>query len=105
MKEGGLVEITEGGVRSGRKFSEAVTQSGLFSELFIAAVATGGEKSGNLADLLDRVNTYYSRKTDQFTARFVSVIEPIFIMFIGLVVGFIVVSIMEPLFSINTLVK
>ncbi len=77
----------------------------MFSELFIAAVATGGEKSGNLADLLDRVNTYYSRKTDQFTARFVSVIEPIFIMFIGLVVGFIVVSIMEPLFSINTLVK
>ncbi|PLX68513.1 MAG: hypothetical protein C0603_05000 [Denitrovibrio sp.] len=102
VKEG-LTEITDG-VRAGRKFSEVVSQSGLFSELFIAAVTTG-EKSGNLADLLDRVTTYYSRKTDQFTARFVSVIEPIFIMFIGLVVGFIVVSIMEPLFSINTLIK
>jgi len=98
-----LLEITEG-VRAGRKFSEMVTQTGLFSELFIAAVTTG-EKSGNLADLLDRVNTYYNRKTDQFTARFVSVIEPIFIMFIGIVVGFIVISIMEPLFSINNLVK
>lgn len=91
-------------VRAGRKFSEAVQETGLFSELFTAAVATG-EKSGNMADLLDRVNTYYSRKTDQFTARFVSVIEPVFIMFIGLVVGFIVISIMEPLFNINTLVK
>lgn len=96
-------EIAEG-VKGGRKFSECVTETGLFSELFIAAVATG-EKSGNLPDLLDRVNTYYTRKTDQFTARFVSVIEPVFIMFIGLVVGFIVVSIMEPLFNINTLVK
>jgi len=35
----------------------------------------------------------------------VSVIEPVFIMFIGIVVGFIVISIMEPLFSINSLVK
>ena len=96
-------EIAEG-VKGGRKFSDAVTETGIFSELFIAAVATG-EKSGNLPDLLDRVNTYYTRKTEQSTARFVSVIEPLFIMFIGLVVGFIVVSIMEPLFNINTLVK
>jgi type II secretory pathway component PulF len=92
------------GVKGGRKFSECVTETGLFTELFVAAVATG-EKSGNLPDLLDRVNVYYTRKTEQFTARFVSVIEPLFIMFIGLVVGFIVISIMDPLFSINTLVK
>lgn len=98
-----VAEIAEG-VKGGRKFSDAVTDTGLFSELFIAAVATG-EKSGSLPDLLDRVNVYYTRKTEQFTARFVSVIEPVFIMFIGLVVGFIVVSIMEPLFNINTLVK
>jgi len=98
-----VTEIAEA-VRAGRKFSESVSEAGIFSELFIAAVATG-EKSGNMADLLDRVNTYYNRKTDQFTSRFVSIIEPVFIMFIGLVVGFIVVSIMEPLFSINTLVR
>jgi len=98
-----VLEISES-VKSGRKFSDAVTSTGLFSELFVAAVATG-EKSGNLPDLLDRVNTYYTRKSEQFTSRFVSVIEPLFIMFIGLVVGFIVVSIMEPLFNINTLVK
>jgi len=102
VREG--VEGVAEGVKAGRKFSETVTETGLFSELFIAAVATG-EKSGNLPDLLDRVNTYYDRKTEQFTSRFVSVIEPLFIMFIGLVVGFIVISIMDPLFSINTLVK
>ncbi|XOB66450.1 type II secretion system F family protein [Deferribacteres bacterium DY0037] len=91
-------------VKGGRKFSESVMETQLFDELFVAAVATG-EKSGTLPDLLDRVNTYYSRKTEQFTSRFVSIIEPVFIMFIGLVVGFIVISIMDPLFSINTLVK
>jgi type II secretory pathway component PulF len=98
-----VMDISER-VKAGDKFSDAVTDAGLFSELFVAAVATG-EKSGNMADLLERVNVYYNRKTEQFTSRFVSVIEPVFIMFIGLVVGFIVISIMEPLFSINSLVK
>lgn len=98
-----LMDVAES-VAAGRKFSESISQTGLFTELFVAAAATG-EKSGNLPDLMDRVNVYYSRKTEQFTARFVSVIEPVFIMFIGLVVGFIVVSIMEPLFSIDSLVK
>lgn len=98
-----IMDISES-VSAGRKFSESIEKSGLFNELFTAACATG-EKSGNLPELLERVNVYYARKTEQFTARFVSVIEPVFIMFIGIVVGFIVISIMEPLFSINTLVK
>jgi len=98
-----IMDIAES-VAAGKKFSESVSQSGLFTELFVAAAATG-EKSGNLPDLLERVNVYYSRKTEQFTARFVSVVEPVFIMFIGLIVGFIVISIMEPLFSVNSLVK
>lgn len=99
----GIIDIAEN-VSAGKKFSESIERSGLFTELFTAACATG-EKSGNLPELLERVNFYYARKTEQFTARFVSVIEPLFIMFIGIVVGFIVISIMEPLFSINTLVK
>ena len=99
----GVYDIADS-VSSGKKFSESISQSGLFDELFTAAAATG-EKSGSLPELLERVNVYYSRKTEQFTSRFVSVIEPVFIMFIGIVVGFIVISIMEPLFSINSLVK
>lgn len=98
-----VMDIAES-VAAGKKFSDSVSQSGLFTELFVAAAATG-EKSGNLPDLLERVNVYYSRKTEQFTTKFVSVIEPVFIMFIGLIVGFIVISIMEPLFSVNSLVK
>ncbi|MGE4318674.1 MAG: type II secretion system F family protein [Deferribacterales bacterium] len=99
----GIRDIADS-VASGKKFSDSVNESGLFSELFSAAAATG-EKSGSLYELMEHVNIYYSRKTEQFTARFVSVVEPVFIMFIGIVVGFIVISIMEPLFSINSLVK
>ena len=90
-------------VQAGTKFSVSVKNAGIFPELFPAAVSTG-ESSGNMPDLLERVNEFYSKNVDKFIASFISALEPLFIVFIGLLVGFIVVSIMEPLFSMNTLV-
>lgn len=91
-------------VRSGEKFSDAVKRTGGFTELFEAAAATG-EQSGNVAELLERVSEFFGKKSEELTTRFVSIIEPLFIMFIGIIIGFIVISIMDPLFSLNTLVK
>lgn len=90
-------------VQSGSKFSVSVRNAGIFPELFPAAVSTG-ESSGNMPELLERVNEFYSKNVDKFIASFISALEPLFIVFIGLLVGFIVVSIMEPLFSMNSLV-
>ncbi len=91
-------------VQSGMKLSVAVRNAGIFPELFPAAVSTG-ESSGNMPELLERVNEFYSKQVDKFLTAFVSVIEPLFIVFIGLLVGFIVVAIMEPLFAVNDLVQ
>ncbi|MDE7169815.1 MAG: type II secretion system F family protein, partial [Mucispirillum sp.] len=91
-------------VQSGTRFSTAVKNAGIFPELFPAAVSTG-ESSGNMPELLERVNEFYSKNVDKFLSSFISAIEPVFIVFIGVLVGFIVVSIMEPLFSMNSLVK
>lgn len=98
-----VVEIREA-VQAGTKFSVAVKKSGVFPELFPAAVSTG-ESSGNMPDLLERVNEFYSKQVDKFLSFFVSIIEPLFIVFIGVLVGFIIISIMEPLFQMNTMMK
>ena len=91
-------------VQSGTKFSVAVRNAGIFPELFPAAVSTG-ESSGNMPELLERVNEFYSKNVDKFLTSFISAIEPIFIVIIGVLVGFIVISIMQPLFSMNSLVQ
>lgn len=98
-----VVEIREA-VQAGTKFSTAVKKSGVFPELFPAAVSTG-ESSGNMPDLLERVNEFYSKQVDKFLSFFVSIVEPLFIVFIGIMVGFIIISIMEPLFQMNTMMK
>ncbi len=99
-----IVSQVRESVQAGTKFSVAVRNAGIFPELFPAAVSTG-ESSGNMPELLERVNEFYSKNVDKFLTSFISAIEPIFIVIIGVLVGFIVVSIMQPLFSMNSLVQ
>ena len=99
-----IVSQVRESVQAGTKFSVAVRNAGIFPELFPAAVSTG-ESSGNMPELLERVNEFYSKNVDKFLTSFISAIEPVFIVIIGVLVGFIVVSIMQPLFSMNSLVQ
>ena len=99
-----IVSQVKEAVQAGTKFSVAVRNAGIFPELFPAAVSTA-ESSGNMPELLERVNEFYSKNVDKFLTSFISAIEPIFIVIIGVLVGFIVVSIMQPLFSMNSLVQ
>lgn len=90
-------------VKNGMKFSAAIDRAGIFPELFQAAAVTG-EKSGNLAGIMERVSEFYSKSIDKFSGTFISLVEPVFIVFIGLVVLFIVISIMGPLFELSSFV-
>jgi type II secretory pathway component PulF len=98
-----LIDVMDD-VRSGIKMSKSMEQKKVFPELFIAAVVTG-ESTGNLFGILERVSEFYSKRVEKLSTTFVSIIEPLFIVFIGLIVGFIVISIMGPLFELNTLVR
>jgi type II secretory pathway component PulF len=98
-----LLDVMED-VRGGIKMSKSMESKKVFPELFIAAVVTG-ESTGNLFGILERISEFYSKKVEKLSSAFVSIIEPLFIVFIGLIVGFIVISIMGPLFELNTLVK
>lgn len=98
-----LDEVVED-IKSGKSFSGSAESKKIFPEIFVAAVKTG-EKSGELSSILDRIGEFYSKRVDKYTSTFISLIEPLFIVFIGIVVGFIVLSIMGPLFDLNTVVQ
>lgn len=90
-------------VKSGTKFSVALRNQNVFPELFFSAVATG-EKSGNISELLERVSAYYIQRMDSFISIIISVIQPVFIVFIGLLVSVMIIAIMLPLLDINSMV-
>lgn len=91
-------------INSGNSFSDSLKLKGEFPELLVAAVKTG-EKTGSLPQIFQRLSDYYLKKVEKSTSVFLSLVEPVFILALGLVVGFIVISVMSPLFELNTLIK
>ena len=64
-----------------------------------------GEQSGELEQMLDRIATAYDEEIDISTERLTSVLEPIMIVFLAVVVGYIVISIVLPILQIGQIGK
>jgi type IV pilus assembly protein PilC len=58
-----------------------------------------GEESGSLDDILQRTGKYFQDEADTAISNLVALLEPIMIVIMGVVIGFIVISIMLPMFG------
>jgi len=63
-----------------------------------------GEQSGNLEPMLIKVSDAYEREVDMAIMGMTSLIEPIMIAAMGAAVGFVVLSILLPIFEMNQMV-
>ena len=66
---------------------------------------SAGEESGKLGETLDEISSFYTKKLKETIKTVTSMIEPIMIMLMGGVVGFIAMAINLPIFKLSTLVK
>jgi general secretion pathway protein F len=87
-------------VERGADLSMALRQSQAFPS-YVADMVTVGESSGNLEELLDTVSTYYDTRAKHKIAMLTAMVEPLIIVTMGLIIAFILVSIMLPLFEMN----
>jgi general secretion pathway protein F len=91
-------------VEEGQSLSVPLARSGLFPPIAIEMIAIG-EQSGNIEVMLYRVADAYEREVEASVVVLTSMLEPIMILTMGLVVGFIVVSVLLPIFEMNQLVR
>ena len=91
-------------VEEGKGLSGPLTESGLFPPLVTEMVAVG-EQTGTLEKMLNRVATAYETEAQSDIMAMTSLLEPVIILVMGLVVGFIVISILLPIFEMNQLVR
>jgi len=98
------LEATAEKINNGAPIDEAFEQTHLFDSMFIATLSTGA-RAGNLPLFIQRISNYYDKKLSTTLKTTIALIEPITILLLGLIVGFIVMSVMIPLFNINQLVK
>jgi general secretion pathway protein F len=91
-------------VREGEGIAPSLKGSGLFPSIVTHMIATG-EACGNLEAMLVKVADAYEAEVETKVTALTSILEPVIILVMGLVVGFIVISILLPIFEMNQLVR
>ena len=94
------VDKAKEAVRHGDSIADPLRRSGVFPPIVIHMVAIG-EASGKLEEMLTSVAESYDSEVETAVAGLTALIEPVMIIVMGLVVGFIVLSIMLPIFQMN----
>lgn len=95
----GAVETTRNSIREGQKLSAPLAASGLFPTM-VTTMIDIGEESGRLSEMLVKVGDFYDTEVEATVKGLTSMIEPMLIIFMGVVVGFIAISVMTPIFQI-----
>jgi len=91
-------------VEQGRSFGENLKKSKLFPP-FMTSLIIVGEESGRLDEMLGEVSDYLQKDTEETLKIFTSQFEPMMILAIGSVLGFIVISVLLPIFQLNLMAK
>ncbi|GBE36587.1 type II secretion system protein F [bacterium BMS3Bbin07] len=92
----------EEGVKKGRGVTQPLRECRVFPEVVLQMVAVG-EEAGRLEDTFLNIAERFEGESRSLIKRLISFIEPALILFMGLVIGFIVISMLLGIFSINEL--
>ena len=75
-----------------------------FPPMFIAMAAVG-ENTGRLDEMLDTIANFYEDEVDREVDALISILEPLLMVFIGGIVGFILIALYLPIFKVGELIK
>jgi len=92
------------GAREGSRIAETVGDTKLLPRPVIQMVGAG-EESGRLGDVLQEIAEYYDRVLQDAVKTFTSLLEPVMIIFMGGIVGFIAMAIILPIFKMSSVVS
>lgn len=91
-------------VRSGGTIAAPLTEAPVFPAMVTHMVSVG-EETGQLEHMLGKIADFYEAEVDAKVKALTSLIEPVMIVFVGAVVGFIVISMYLPIFSLYDKIK
>ncbi len=86
-------------IKEGEKISTPLFGSKIFPVMVTQMIAIG-EETGRLDQMLDKVSNFYDDEVDNTLKGLTSLIEPLMIVGLGLIVGFIAISVISPIYSL-----
>lgn len=91
-------------INRGVTLSESFSRTGIFPDFLLSMISVG-EESGKLEDALDQIAFSYEKEVDQTVRILVSLVEPVLILSVGAVVGFIVFAMLLPILNMGGMGK
>lgn len=98
------IEDVRSSIREGESIAHPLQVSNLFPPMVVQMTAVG-EETGTLDTMLQKVADFYDAEVESTLAQLTSILEPLLIIFLGFVVGFIVLSFYMPLYQLITGIK
>jgi general secretion pathway protein F len=88
-------------VREGEPIADPLRRSGLFPPVVVQMVAVG-EKSGELEKMLLKISDSFDRTVETRLTGLMALLEPVIILAMGLIIGFVVIAIMLPMLEMSS---
>ncbi|WP_300457399.1 type II secretion system F family protein [Desulfobacula sp.] len=86
------------GIAEGRSMADPLLESGVFPSMVCSMIAVG-ESTGALDNMMEKIADFYDDEVDQAVKNLTDMIEPFMLVFLGVVVGGLVISMYLPIFS------
>jgi type IV pilus assembly protein PilC len=86
-------------IAEGDTITSPLKESGVFPPMVTQMISVG-EKTGGLDEMLNKIADFYDEEVDAAVSALTSVIEPVVIVFMGIVIGGILIAMYLPMFDI-----
>ncbi|OGW41311.1 MAG: type II secretion system protein GspF [Nitrospirae bacterium RBG_13_39_12] len=96
------IDAVSDGAKEGKGIAVPLSDANVFPSLALSMIKVG-EETGQLDNMLIKVATTYEKSLNVTIKRFVSILEPVMILSMGLIIGFIIISMLMAIFSITEL--
>lgn len=90
-------------LESGKRLGKVLENNPYLPPMLIEMVSVG-EETGALEETMDTIGAYYDEEAEAASAKALSMLEPIMTIVLGIMVGFIVIAIYVPMFSMETMI-
>jgi type IV pilus assembly protein PilC len=98
------LEVVSGRVREGESFAAALEARGVFPEVAVK-MAEVGESTGALQDMLNTVADFYDEEISTTMERFVTLVEPVLLVIMGIVIAALLLALYMPLFQLSSVLS
>jgi len=90
-------------IREGERISKPLKESGVFPPMVTQMISVG-EETGNLDTMLSKIAEFYEQEVDAAVSGLTSLIEPVVVVFMGIIIGAIAIAMYMPMFELGAIV-